>query len=164
MIARFIGTHTNKIDEKGRVSVPSPFRRVLAEGNPTREDGKPPSFFMVIDPNEGLIECVSVDRHESLAQRIDAIEDDDLQAAMEYRYFNCAHLITLDANGRIQVSPSMREIVGDAEALAFAGENQRFRIVAAKPGERPFEDAYEEVKARLADVKDIERMARRILR
>lgn len=31
MLALFTGTHTNKVDKKGRVSVPAPFRATLSK-------------------------------------------------------------------------------------------------------------------------------------
>ena len=47
MIRRFRGESLHKVDAKGRVSVPAPFRRVLEEGDPDFSIGSNPNFVIV---------------------------------------------------------------------------------------------------------------------
>ena len=44
---RFRGEAENKVDSKGRVSIPAPFRRVLEEGDPDWSNGVNPNFVIV---------------------------------------------------------------------------------------------------------------------
>ena len=47
LIRRFRGESLNKVDAKGRVSVPAAFRRVIEEGDPDFSDGSYPNFVIV---------------------------------------------------------------------------------------------------------------------
>ena len=47
MIRRFRGESLHKVDIKGRVSVPAPFRRVLEDGDPEFKVGNNPNFVIV---------------------------------------------------------------------------------------------------------------------
>ena len=44
MIRRFRGKSVHKVDQKGRVSVPAPFRRVLEDGDPDWAPGQNPDL------------------------------------------------------------------------------------------------------------------------
>ena len=47
MARRFRGESTHKVDAKGRVSIPAPFRRVLEEGDPDWTEGLNPNMVLV---------------------------------------------------------------------------------------------------------------------
>ena len=47
MARRFRGESVHKVDSKGRVSVPAPFRRVLEEGDPDWTPGANPNLVLV---------------------------------------------------------------------------------------------------------------------
>ena len=47
VVRRFRGEFHQKVDGKGRVSIPADFRRVLESGDPSWSDGKAPEFVIV---------------------------------------------------------------------------------------------------------------------
>ena len=44
---RFRGEAENKVDAKGRISIPAPFRRILEEGDPDWSSGLNPNLVIV---------------------------------------------------------------------------------------------------------------------
>ena len=132
MQARFIGKFDNKVDDKLRVSVPSSFRQTIRQGHPGLEDGKPASFYMILDELDSVVECMTIDEYARVAEAIDEEEDDAVRRLLEIRHFTFAQMVTLDGSGRIQFTPAMRKMLGDAPSLVFAGENHAFQILAGE--------------------------------
>lgn len=120
---RFVSTYTNKIDSKGRVSVPSAFRDVL------KRDGY-----------EGGIYCYpaigvpAVDAGgEKLARKIDALlsglpdysdERDELSLAL----YGAVHELAIDGDGRIILPQELREHAELSSQVTFVGLGDKFQI------------------------------------
>lgn len=120
---RFVSTFTNKIDAKGRVSIPAPFRAVLH-----------------VDAYSGGVYCYpSLDAPaldaggERLAQKIDGLlrglpdysdERDELSVAL----YGDVHVLTLDGEGRISLPQTLRDHAKLDGQVTFVGLGDKFQI------------------------------------
>jgi MraZ protein len=121
-MALFLSTFINKIDRKGRVSVPAPFRAAL----------KGQSFRGVVafrSYREATIEACSIDRMDELARSLDELDQfsekqDDLASTI----FADAHQLALDGDGRIILPPALLQHAGITDRAAFVGRGPTFQI------------------------------------
>jgi MraZ protein len=121
-VAVFFGTFENKVDRKGRVSVPAPFRQALArsefQGIIARPSHRGPGIeaydleFME-QLNEGVATTdLFSDAHEDLALTI----------------FGEAYQLSFDGEGRILLPPALIEHAGITERAGFVGMGSLFQI------------------------------------
>ena len=155
MTARFVDRHENRIDDKGRVSVPAPFRAIIAAGHAEREPGRHPSFYLVYDPRKKTVRGYTVAEHERLLSGASKIENPKLRKAVQLQFSAFAAHTTLDANGRIQVTPKLREIVGEAKMVEFVGEDRCFRMMPADETESTLVDEFDALSADLEEGLDL---------
>lgn len=127
---RFVSTFTNKIDAKGRVSIPAPFRAVLERD---RYAGAG-SLGLYCYPS---LDAPALDAGgERLAQKIDGLlgglpdysdERDELAVAL----YGEAQFIAIDPDGRIVLPKELRAQIGLAEGVAevaFVGLGDKFQL------------------------------------
>ncbi len=114
----FLGQHENQIDGKGRVSFPSPFRRVVSGGplvllqwQPTHLDLFPPETWIEIQKN-------------LLAHRKGRSDG----GAYIRRITSRAAEVEPDAHGRIRIPTGLRARVGLDGAALFVGALDRIEI------------------------------------
>jgi MraZ protein len=138
-VALFLSTFTNKVDRKGRVSVPASFRSALADQ----------SFAgIVLYPglNNRSLEGSGMDRVEDLTRRIEALaefsEERDALAAI----FADMQQLPFDGDGRIMLPSEFCEHAGIVleGGAAFVGNGKTFQIW--EPGR--FERHQQERRAR----------------
>jgi MraZ protein len=115
------GNAPAKLDSKGRLKVPAAFRGYLEETY-GRE------FYLTSDARDSiLIYPLSV--WESIEQKIDGLPQSDpsllLYLDLVYYYGTAA---TMDAQGRILISPTLREIVGHAEEVSVLGKRRWLEV------------------------------------
>ena len=119
---RFVSHFTNRLDTKGRVSIPAPFRAILAR-----------------DGYEGLYVHPALDAPaldaggNALLGEIDAFlstlppysdERDQLSTAL----FGTSEILKLDGEGRIGLTESVKSHAGVTEAVTFVGLGHKFQI------------------------------------
>lgn len=123
MLALFTGTHINKVDKKGRVSVPAPFRATLS-GQGFTGAVVFPSF------TSDCLEGCGASFLEELAAGMDATaavfseEEDDLATLI----FAQARQIAFDTEGRIILPDDFMEHAGITDSAAFVGKGRKFQI------------------------------------
>jgi MraZ protein len=121
-VAIFIGTFENKVDQKGRVSVPAQFRQALA--------GQPFNGIAAFRSHRAdAVEGCGMDFMEQMIARVSDIDlfsetHDDLATTI----FSDSQQLTFDGTGRIQLPQSFREHAGIADRAAFVGMGQLFQI------------------------------------
>ena len=89
MVRRFRGEFHQKVDGKGRVSIPADFRRVLETGDPTWSDGKAPEFVVVYgDHRRAYLECYTIDAANEVDAQIGNLPRGSIERRMLERLFN----------------------------------------------------------------------------
>jgi len=140
-VALFLNTFVNKVDRKGRVSVPAPFRAGLC--GPDAPNGALvlyPSFLF------NAIEGCTVVRMEDMGARLDLIE----QFSPEYdnlaAIFARACQLSLDSEGRIGLPEAMLAKANITENASFIGQGNTFQIWEPKAGEAHTEAMHERAR------------------
>lgn len=123
-MATFIGQHENKIDRKGRVSVPSKFRAQLA-----KEDFQ--GVVVYPSPKYPALEGMSFRRIEQIAASLDDLDmlsdkADDLAATILAE----ARELPFDGEGRIMLPRELLDEMGIGETALFVGHGPTFQIWA----------------------------------
>ena len=123
-LSQFLGTHQNRLDAKGRVSVPAPFRAGLRGAN----DG---AAALVLRPSHThpCIEAWPAPVFDQLAAPLDRLDmfseaQDDLTTAL----YAEAHRVEPDREGRISLPDSLVQHAGLTDAVSFMGLGRTFQI------------------------------------
>lgn len=130
MFGVFIGEHDNKIDAKGRLSIPADFRRELEEGDPKWEPGQNASMVMVYgNHRRNYIEVFRItDLQRVFAEIRTMPRGSKKRRDLERLYFQQAAPATVDETGRIVLGARLREKLGlDGRALVV-GNGETFMI------------------------------------
>ena len=134
MTRRFRGESVHKVDQKGRVSVPAAFRRVLEEGDPDWTDGLAPNLVLIYGmPSGNCIEGYTVDganRLDDKVARLPTFSKD--RRALERLLSTKSIYAQVDENGRIVLPQRLREEFGLETEAYFAGMGARFQILVAR--------------------------------
>jgi MraZ protein len=127
---RFRGESVHKVDQKGRVSIPASFRRVLEEGDPDWKEGLNPNLVIVYGrPNRRCLECFSIRNMEEIDDMISRLPRfSPAREALE-RFLNTKSAYAqVDENGRMVLSQRLREMIGLEGEAVFAGMGEKFEI------------------------------------
>ena len=129
MARRFRGESVHKVDQKGRVSVPASFRRVLELGDPDWVEGSTPSFVLIYGL-DGTVCLNGYTKREAdrLGERIAALPYGTQRKRIERRLMTQSVYVTLDDNGRFVLSQALRDQFGITDEAKFAGMNEKFEI------------------------------------
>jgi len=119
---RFLSNAVNRIDAKGRVSVPAHFRSVVQKRGYTE-------LYALRALDIPALDVGGLDLLDRYEQRI-AQEDPFLQAADDMSFFchGDGTFLKLDQDGRITVSDFLREHTGISSEVAFVGRGHFFQM------------------------------------
>lgn len=120
-MALFISTFENKVDRKGRVSVPAPFRAQLV--------GQ--SFPGVVAYRAFALSCVEgcdIERMNDYATRIDQLAQGSQEAQTLTALFADAKQLIFDGEGRIVLPLPLINHAGITEQAIFVGLGRTFQI------------------------------------
>ncbi|WP_274628334.1 division/cell wall cluster transcriptional repressor MraZ [Arvimicrobium flavum] len=119
---RFLSSAVNRIDAKGRVSVPSGFRAVVQKRGYS-------DLYAIRQLDLPALDVGGPDLLDSFEQRI-AQEDPLLQASddLAYFYYGDGAFLKLDQDGRITVTDFIREHTGITTDVAFVGKGKVFQM------------------------------------
>lgn len=120
--ALFTGSHTNKIDAKGRLATPADFRRAL--------DTEQFNGFVCVPSLEGpYLDCGGLDLLERLQARLATLDPYDLdREAMEIAIMGRMRKLSLDKDGRISLPRPFIKHAGLEGDASFIGRGEFFQI------------------------------------
>jgi len=139
----FVSTFTNRLDAKGRVSIPASFRTVLA-----------------VDGFDGLYCCPTLDRQavDAGGNRFRATIGSSLSSfppfSEDHEYLSTtligeSEILKIDGDGRVVLSEALKAHAGIGERVTFVGQGYKFQIWEPER----FVAYREEAKARLRDIR-----------
>ncbi len=153
-MTHFLGTHQNRLDAKGRVSVPAPFRAALrgdGETNGHGPNGNGHTAQLVLRPSHQhpCIEAWPVAEFQALAEPLNRLdlfseEHDDLASAL----YADAFPVDSDKEGRIVLPDHLIAHAALREAVVFMGLGRIFQIWEPEAAERRRAEARDRTRAR----------------
>lgn len=118
----FLSTYTNKVDRKGRVSVPATFRSTLATHR------HPNTVILFPSLKDTALDGSGSDYMDDLQNRLSLLdplsdEHDDLSMM-----FADSHQLAIDGEGRIILPEALKEFAQIADEVAFVGRGAMFQV------------------------------------
>jgi MraZ protein len=142
-MANFLGTHQNRLDAKGRVSVPASFRNALRSKDETN------SAALVLRPSHQhrCIEAWPQAEFEALSEPLNRLDlfsqaHDDLAASL----YSDAFSVEADKEGRIVLPDSLISFAGLNETVVFMGLGRIFQIWEPAAAEQRRSEARERAR------------------
>lgn len=117
----FLSTYINKIDKKGRVSIPSSFRALLNETFP--------GVIIYESISNTCIEACSLERIKKLSEGIDELDPySDERDAFSSVILGGSVKLSFDSEGRVLIPEELMKFAGLADKACFVGKGQTFEI------------------------------------
>lgn len=128
---RFRGEYTFKVDAKGRVSIPAPFRRVIEAEDPDYPDGQRPQFILVYgDEAQNYLEGYTITEARLLEDKINRLPNSPLKRRLIKEKITLSHDSEIDPDGRLVLPARLREKIALQGEAVFMGTLNTFRIWA----------------------------------
>ncbi len=139
----FLSSFVNRLDKKGRVSVPAPFRAVLGEDAP--------GIVVFRSLHHDALDGCSVEHLELLSQSLDQQDlPPDLFELIETTIFGGSVQLAFDSEGRITLPQQLAQAVGIDDEVAFVGRRKTFQLW--NPAKLASHDAAARSAARAKDI------------
>ncbi len=140
---RFVSQFRNRLDAKGRVSIPASFRAVLAR------DGFDGLF---VHPSLDA-EAVDCGGH-ALLREIDQLlaghpPYSEERHLLSTALFGASEILKVDSEGRVILTDSIKAYAGITSEVSFVGQGDKFQIW--EPGR--FQAHFEEARNRVRDIR-----------
>ncbi|MGE3769961.1 MAG: division/cell wall cluster transcriptional repressor MraZ [Bdellovibrionales bacterium] len=121
----FLSTHINKIDAKGRVSVPATFRTALSSS----ATGPATGIIVYRALHHDALEACSPAHLELLSQSMDKLDlTPEAYELIETTIFGGSMHVPMDAEGRMILPEGLRDAAGIKDSAAFVGRRNTFQI------------------------------------
>ncbi len=118
----FVATYSNRLDAKGRVSVPALFRAALA-----REGSEGLYCYPALD--QPAIDAGGKRLKSAIAERLGVFETfSEDHETLSTAFFSESRLLKIDRDGRIVLPDEFRAFAGIADIAVFAGQGFKFQI------------------------------------
>ncbi len=130
MARRFRGSETFKVDAKGRLSIPAPFRRVIQSCDPDYADGRRPNIVVVYgDARQNWLEVYTIDAINEIDDQVSSMQRGSPERLrLEELMYGQSIETQIDDDGRLVLPQKLREKIGlDTEAF-FISQGDHFNI------------------------------------
>lgn len=118
----FFSSYQNRIDKKGRISVPASFRATLS-----RPDGNGVIVYQSL--RNPCIEACGLARFEKMNAQIESMDPfSPEREAFADTLFGQSVPLSFDSEGRVTLPPHMLEAAGITEDALFVGKGEVFEI------------------------------------
>ncbi|OSP55002.1 division/cell wall cluster transcriptional repressor MraZ [Pseudoruegeria sp. SK021] len=133
---RFRGEHTQKVDAKGRVSIPASFRKVIEQSDPDWVEGRAATLIIVYGAanprvNRNFLECYTVEAMEQIDALIDKMPrgSEDRKIAEDF-FSSKAEEVTVDGSGRLILQKKLRDKIGidGDDMMVFKASGDTFQV------------------------------------
>lgn len=143
----FLSTYINKVDKKGRVSVPASFRAVLADQ----------AFQGIIAYASFVNDCIEacgMERIEQLSRSIDRLDPySDERDAFAMTILGGSIQLPFDGEGRVMLPPALQEEAGIRDKMVFVGKGATFEMWQPEKFEHYADKARQLAKERRAHLR-----------
>ncbi len=148
---RFVSSYTNKVDAKGRVSVPASFRSILTRDGFDGVFCYPSLDSQTLDAGGSSL----IDEIHALLEGLDPYSDerDELSLAL----FGESEILKIDQDGRVVLPPRLREHAGITDSAVFVGVGHKFQLWSPER----FEARRQGARRRVVELKKLLRNAAR---
>ncbi|NBX74389.1 MAG: hypothetical protein EBZ69_07040 [Alphaproteobacteria bacterium] len=117
----FLSAYRNRLDRKGRLSVPAPFRAALGEGAA--------GVVMFKSLQHDALEACAISHLERLSDSLDQQKlSPETYELVEATIFGGSQWLTFDGEGRISLPENLRHFAGLADEVVFVGRRQTFQL------------------------------------
>lgn len=134
MAEAFHDEHEQKMDAKGRVSVPAEFIRVLKAGDPTVSAEKPrPRMYLTPGGTKRFLQGYTVSAMQRITDGIDQMPPDHpARPVLQHFYGKQAMPVDVGDDGRMVLPSKARALLGLTDAreaqIMFAGAIDKFEV------------------------------------
>lgn len=138
----FVATFTNRLDQKGRVSVPASFRAVIAS------EGQD-NLYCYPALDRPAVDGGGVRLRQAIEERLSVFETfSDEYESLSTAFYGESRLLKIDGDGRIVLPEEFRDYAGIEDAAVFVGQGFKFQIWEPKR----FAERQKETRAHLRSV------------
>lgn len=124
-MALFLSTHVNKVDKKGRVSVPAQFRTAVVGQSF-------PGIVAFRSFSLRVIDAAGIDRMEKYSAELDTLDEGSARYEEVRAMLADARQLAFDGEGRIVLPGDLAAFASIGDECAFVGQGRHFYI--CEPG------------------------------
>lgn len=129
MQAAFRGTFDQKVDGKGRVSVPSELRDVLFKGDPNCPENPLPRLVILYGPHlKGYVQAYTIDGMTRVQEMIDALPYGRERKQKQALILGFSWDGSIEKDGRVLMPKHIRDKLGLSKEAVFTGRGDHFEI------------------------------------
>ncbi len=137
---KYLSTYQNRIDAKGRVSVPAPFRTILNQEGFEGVFCYPSLDHPAIDAGGTRL----IGQIDELISKVGSFTDDhdDLSRAL----YGDSITLKIDGDGRISLPEDLKGLAGITDHVSFVGMGNHFQILSPETSDRLRQENREKLK------------------